>query len=186
MWVSSATSGRARWPRSPRPVSVTGYTSWPASRSARATSCQHQPPRQAPGTSTNARRPASATGRRRRRVTTALSVREPREHGRAVEAPLRAEPPPGQVAARRPLEHRRGLDAQQRGELVEGQDLRRGGGRRVEDLGMADLEAIAEEVADELLLATSGGIDEPVERVHLRARQPNVEGNAVFGHASAC
>src|SRR5689334_4571783 len=55
MCVSRSTSGRARWTRSPRPVSVTGNTAWPRARRSVATSLHAQPPRQAPGTRTSGR-----------------------------------------------------------------------------------------------------------------------------------
>src|SRR4051794_1721063 len=52
MWVSWSTPGAARWARSPSPVSVTGYTSWPAARSPSAVARHAQPPSHAPATST--------------------------------------------------------------------------------------------------------------------------------------
>jgi hypothetical protein len=42
-----------RWERSPRPVWVGVYTRWPAARNGSATRLQHQPPCQAPCSSTN-------------------------------------------------------------------------------------------------------------------------------------
>jgi len=40
--------GLARWTRSPSPVRVGAYTSWPAARSADVIQRQHQPPTNAP------------------------------------------------------------------------------------------------------------------------------------------
>ncbi len=54
MCVSKSVSGPARWRRSPMPVSVTGCTSAPDSRSRAATSSHTQPPVKGPDTSTNA------------------------------------------------------------------------------------------------------------------------------------
>src|SRR3954468_21724872 len=52
MWVSTSVCGVARWTRSPSPVSVTAWTSWPRSRRVAATSRQAQAPRHAPPTRT--------------------------------------------------------------------------------------------------------------------------------------
>src|SRR6266511_6088089 len=51
-WVSRSICGPARCTRSPRPGRVTGYTSCPRPRRARATSAHAHPPSHAPGTNT--------------------------------------------------------------------------------------------------------------------------------------
>src|SRR5215208_1572746 len=48
MWVSRSMAGPARWMRSPSPVRVGVWTSWPGARSSGATQRQHQPPTNAP------------------------------------------------------------------------------------------------------------------------------------------
>src|SRR5262245_54087831 len=52
MCVVRSMPAASRCERSARPVSVGVNTSWPCARNSRATRCQHQPPCQAPCTST--------------------------------------------------------------------------------------------------------------------------------------
>src|SRR5437764_953724 len=79
------------------------------------------------------------------------------------EAPLRSEPPPRQLAALRAGADRLGRQSQQLRDLIECEHVVRHAPRVLADVDPAHSELLAQELADELLLAPAGAPHEPVE-----------------------